>query len=92
MPVPARAFCVSGQDVLTLRSTEVRIAHITRFFQQRTAEHAPVHRRDDVEALRAQLERMVEFAAPLHKTFYGTDEFAVVDNNGYVLIFAKNRE
>jgi hypothetical protein len=28
----------------------------------------------------------------VHTTFYGSKEFAVTDNNGYVLTFAENRE
>jgi len=34
-------------------------------------------------------EKRVKFATDLHKTFYGADEFAILDNNNYILVITK---
>ncbi|MCM1052791.1 MAG: hypothetical protein NC483_02270 [Ruminococcus sp.] len=39
----------------------------------------------DVTKIYDELNGIVTLAAPLHKTFYGKDEFAIFDNNGNVL-------
>jgi uncharacterized glyoxalase superfamily protein PhnB len=46
----------------------------------------------DVRRLYARLADQVEIAAELHRTFYGKEEFAVQDCNGYFLWFAGNAE
>ncbi|MDR1799971.1 MAG: hypothetical protein LBR19_08875 [Bifidobacteriaceae bacterium] len=45
---------------------------------------------DDAAALAAELKGKVPFAAELHKTFYGADEFAVIDNSGSIVTFAQD--
>jgi uncharacterized glyoxalase superfamily protein PhnB len=42
----------------------------------------------DLCGLEAKLAGRVTFAAPLHKTFYGADEFAILDPDGYILTFS----
>ena len=42
---------------------------------------------DDVAALWAQLKDVVEIAYPLETFHYGMSEFAIYDNNGYMLQF-----
>jgi predicted lactoylglutathione lyase len=44
---------------------------------------------DDAAALAAQLKGTIPFEVELHKTFYGADEFAILDNSGYVITFAQ---
>lgn len=39
----------------------------------------------DVASLYEELKDKVQIAKPLHKTFYGKDEFALFDNNGNIL-------
>jgi uncharacterized glyoxalase superfamily protein PhnB len=43
----------------------------------------------DAAALAAEWAGQVTFAAALHTTFYGADEFAIIDNSGYILTFAQ---
>lgn len=40
---------------------------------------------DDVKKMYDELKDKVKIAKDLHQTFYGKDEFAIFDNNGYVL-------
>lgn len=42
----------------------------------------------DVEALFRAVDGKAEVCTPLHDTFYGTREFAVIDCNGFILTFA----
>ncbi|MGG5330728.1 VOC family protein [Enterococcus sp. AZ163] len=44
----------------------------------------------DFDQLYQSLKSNVSLAADLHETFYGTKEFAILDNSGYVLTFAEN--
>ncbi len=44
---------------------------------------------DDIESLYNDLKDKTNIALDYHKTFYGSYEFAVTDNNGYVLTFAQ---
>lgn len=44
---------------------------------------------DDVAKLYEDLKDEVELAQPLHKTFYGREEFAIFDNNRNVLTIAQ---
>ena len=39
----------------------------------------------DVNKLYEDLKGKVEFTKEMHKTFYGKDEFAILDNNGNIL-------
>ncbi len=88
----------SGLQWASLRSGEVEL-----MFQQRASleEELPVfaHRPiggsltfyigvDDVTSLYEKLQPGAKLAADLHTTFYGSQEFAVLDNNGYVLVFS----
>ena len=43
---------------------------------------------DDVKKLANDVSAKVKLLKDLHKTFYGANEFAILDNNGYVLTFA----
>ncbi|MGD1848699.1 MAG: VOC family protein [Salibacteraceae bacterium] len=43
---------------------------------------------DHVEKLYEELEEKVEIVSDLDTTFYGTNEFTIMDLNGYVLTFA----
>lgn len=43
----------------------------------------------DVAALFRAVEGQADICAPLHDTFYGTREFALVDCNGFILTFAE---
>lgn len=43
----------------------------------------------DFDELYDALKAEVTLAADLHTTFYGTKEFAILDNTGYVLTFAE---
>ena len=45
---------------------------------------------DNVEALAKELSAKTKIIKDLHKTFYGATEFAILDNNGYVLTFAQD--
>jgi uncharacterized glyoxalase superfamily protein PhnB len=44
---------------------------------------------DDVKAYYDEIRNDYEVQSELHKTFYGAEEFAVKDNNGYVLTFTE---
>ncbi|MCL1972152.1 MAG: VOC family protein [Endomicrobia bacterium] len=43
---------------------------------------------DDVKKFAGDIGAKVKLIRDLHKTFYGANEFAILDNNGYVLTFA----
>lgn len=45
---------------------------------------------DKVKAYYEEMKSKYELQSELHKTFYGADEFAIKDNNGYVLTFTEN--
>lgn len=42
----------------------------------------------NINELYESLQGKVEFAKAIHKTFYGKDEFAIIDNNGNILTIA----
>lgn len=42
----------------------------------------------NINELYESLQGKVEFAKTIHKTFYGKDEFAIIDNNGNILTIA----
>ncbi|MDR2901171.1 MAG: hypothetical protein LBV20_06595 [Treponema sp.] len=44
---------------------------------------------DDVKAYYDEIKPNYELQAELHKTFYGAEEFAIKDNNGYILTFTE---
>lgn len=44
---------------------------------------------DDLAAWYAVLEAKLPIYTALHETFYGAKEFAILDNNGYVLTFTE---
>jgi len=44
---------------------------------------------DDFDACHARIKGRRELLTELHTTFYGTREFALADNNGYVLTLAE---
>lgn len=44
---------------------------------------------DDVEQLYNTLKDKVTLVLDYHKTFYGSYEFAIADNSGYILTFAQ---
>ncbi len=43
----------------------------------------------DVKKYFADMKNTYELQSGLHKTFYGAEEFAIKDNNGYVLTFTE---
>jgi uncharacterized glyoxalase superfamily protein PhnB len=45
---------------------------------------------DDVNTYYDDMKNKYELQAELHKTFYGANEFAIKDNNGYILTFTEN--
>jgi len=45
---------------------------------------------DSVAAYYENMKRDYEILSELHKTFYGATEFAIKDNNGYVLTFTQS--
>jgi uncharacterized glyoxalase superfamily protein PhnB len=47
---------------------------------------------DDFDGLYHGLKERHEILCDVHTTFYGAKEFAIEDNNGYVLTFTENRE
>jgi len=47
---------------------------------------------DNLDELYQDLKERHEILCDLHTTFYGSKEFAVADNNGYVLTFTENHE
>ncbi|WP_239617985.1 VOC family protein [Cohnella mopanensis] len=44
---------------------------------------------NDLEGLFDKIKDKVEVLKPIHKTFYDVNEFAILDNNGFVLTFAE---
>ncbi len=44
----------------------------------------------DVQSLYNRIKKQVTIALDLHKTFYGAEEFAIQDINGFVLTFAED--
>jgi lactoylglutathione lyase len=44
---------------------------------------------EDVEGLYANLKGKVTIVQDMHSTFYGAQEFAIQDGNGYILTFAE---
>jgi uncharacterized glyoxalase superfamily protein PhnB len=42
----------------------------------------------DVKGLYEKIKKQVNIVVDLHKTFYGAEEFAIGDNNGFILTFA----
>ena len=46
-------------------------------------------RLDDVKALYDRISGKVKIISDLKKTFYGSEEFSITDNNGYILTFAQ---
>jgi uncharacterized glyoxalase superfamily protein PhnB len=47
---------------------------------------------DNVDELYQELKERHEILCDMHATFYGSKEFAVADNDGYVLTFTENHE
>jgi uncharacterized glyoxalase superfamily protein PhnB len=47
---------------------------------------------DNFDELYHELKGGHKILCDIHATFYGSKEFAVTDNDGYVLTFAENRE
>lgn len=47
---------------------------------------------DDLNETYEKLKSRRELLLDMHETFYGAKEFAVADNNGYVLTFTESRE
>jgi uncharacterized glyoxalase superfamily protein PhnB len=47
---------------------------------------------DNFDELYHSLKERYEILRDIHTTFYGSKEFAVADNNGYVLTFTENHE
>jgi uncharacterized glyoxalase superfamily protein PhnB len=47
---------------------------------------------DNFDELYHELKGSYKILCDIHKTFYGSKEFAVADNNGYVLTFAENHK
>jgi uncharacterized glyoxalase superfamily protein PhnB len=45
---------------------------------------------DNVQKYYDDMKSKYELQADLHKTFYGANEFAIKDNNGYILTFTEN--
>ncbi|MDR1386636.1 MAG: VOC family protein [Propionibacteriaceae bacterium] len=67
-----------GQEYPTLATDQVRPG-ITLFIKV-----------DDLAGFYAEVKDKVRILADVHTTFYGAKEFAVADNNGYVLTMAEN--
>ena len=44
---------------------------------------------DDITKIAALVKKKTPFLKEIHETSYGTKEFAIADNNGYVLTFAE---
>ncbi|PFD37094.1 hypothetical protein CN285_20720 [Bacillus cereus] len=44
---------------------------------------------NDLQGLFEIVKDRVRVIQPVHETFYGKKEFAIVDNNGFVLTFAE---
>lgn len=47
---------------------------------------------DDLEQLYSDLKKSLTIYTDMHTTFYGAKEFAVLDNNNYVLTFTEERK
>ena len=47
---------------------------------------------DDFTGLYGELKGKCDVICDVHTTFYGAQEFAIKDNNGYVLTFAENKQ
>lgn len=45
---------------------------------------------DDVDGLLEKINHKAEIIKEKHVTFYGSKEFAIKDNNGYILVFAQS--
>lgn len=69
------------EDVTALAEQQVGQAAMTLHF---AVENAP--------ELYQQLQGKAEVAKPLHRTWYGMDEFYIKDNNGYVLGFGSHAD
>ncbi|MDU1890819.1 MAG: VOC family protein [Dysgonomonas sp.] len=46
----------------------------------------------DMHSLYEKLQDTEYIAKKLHKTFYGADEFAIFDNNGYILTITEDKK
>ncbi len=46
---------------------------------------------DNFMAFYEEIKQNISIYKEIHTTFYGTQEFAILDNDGYVLIFAENQ-
>jgi lactoylglutathione lyase len=69
------------EDVTALVAQQVGQAAMTLHF---AVENAP--------ELYQQLQGKAEVVKPLHRTWYGMDEFYIQDNNGYVLGFGSHAD
>jgi uncharacterized glyoxalase superfamily protein PhnB len=47
---------------------------------------------DNFDELYQELKKHHEILCDVHTTFYGSKEFAIADNSGYVLTFTENHE
>jgi uncharacterized glyoxalase superfamily protein PhnB len=47
---------------------------------------------DDVHTFYEEIASAVDIYIDMHRTFYGAKEFAVKDNNGYLLVFAEHEK
>ena len=47
---------------------------------------------DNFDSLYNELKNKHEIMTDIHETFYGAKEFAIADNNGYVLTFTEHKE
>jgi uncharacterized glyoxalase superfamily protein PhnB len=47
---------------------------------------------DNFDELYQELKGRREILCDMHTTFYGSKEFAIADNSGYVLTFTETRE
>ena len=47
---------------------------------------------DNFESLYQELKNKLEILCDIHTTFYGAKEFAVADNDGYVLTFTEHKD
>jgi len=46
---------------------------------------------DDIKKMYNELKKEVKIIKELHKTFYGSEEFAISDCNGFVLLFSEKK-
>lgn len=81
-------FAILGKDKITLMLQEQQNL-LAEYPTLQNGEIAPTLTLfitvDDVKKLYNELKDQVKIAKDLHQTFYGKDEFAIFDNNGYVL-------